>query len=315
MRLGDSDIVRIALIPSQEGYTVTAEFTEHQTVTSTVNMRRPSGYDLSAVARLDGDRLSISLLLRWTPAEGVGSIRESIIFSRSLNVMVNALLGMTTAQATSTGLVGLALGGGLSALALASRRRAQRPVVQSHAPNPDLVIEPQPGLHIQPDEAALLRTLFRRYARLVIENEFRSGYSGARTLLALPVRADGRADAYTIAKIGSRDAIQREFENYETFVKDTLPPITARIQEPPVTVSPPGQRIILSLSKDNSLTQKHINRAVLRYTFIGEPGHNPISLREALLANPDPACCQRTTCWSQQRVRGRRSMQARQREI
>jgi len=43
-----------------------------------------------------------------------------------------------------------------------------------------------------------LQTLFRRYARLVIEGEFRSAYSGARTLLALPVRADGRVDAYTI---------------------------------------------------------------------------------------------------------------------
>ena len=121
-------------------------------------------------------------------------------------------------------------------MALFSRRRPVRALLQSAALNPDLVIEPRPGLRIQPAEEALLKTLFRRYARLVVESEFLSGYSGARTLLALPIRADGRADAYTIAKIGDQESIRREFENYETFVKDTLPPITARIQEPPVTL-------------------------------------------------------------------------------
>jgi hypothetical protein len=124
--------------------------------------------------------------------------------------------------------------------------------------------------------------MFRRYSRLVLEAEFRSGYSGARTFLALPVRADGRADAYTIAKIGERQSIQREFENYETFVKDTLPPITARIQELPITLPSP---VVRSSGTGDGLRA----RAALRYTFIGEPGRSPTSLREALLANPDPS--------------------------
>ena len=54
MRLGDSDIVRLALIPAQEGYVVSAEFPEHETITRTVRVRRPGGYDLAAIARLDG---------------------------------------------------------------------------------------------------------------------------------------------------------------------------------------------------------------------------------------------------------------------
>ena len=131
-------------------------------------------------------------------------------------------------------------------------------------------------MQLQADEEGLLRALFRRYGRLVVQSEFRSGYSGARTLLTLPVRDDGRADAYTIAKIGDCASILREFQNYEAYVKDTLPPITARIQEPPVSVRA-GKS----------------SRAVLRYTFIGEAGHNPISLREALLVTPDPALLDR----------------------
>ncbi len=91
--------------------------------------------------------------------------------------------------------------------------------------------------------------------------------------MVLPVLADGRTDAHTIAKMGERLSIEREFQNYEAFVKDTLPPVTARIQEPPATLAPAG------------IT----SQAVLRYTFIGQPGHAPTSLREALLNNPDPA--------------------------
>ena len=70
----------------------------------------------------------------------------------------------------------------------------------------------------------------------MIENEFLSGYSGARTFLVRPIRPDGCADALTIVKMGPREAIRQEFENYESFVKDRLPPVTARIQRPPVTL-------------------------------------------------------------------------------
>jgi len=129
----------------------------------------------------------------------------------------------------------------------------------------------------------LLRALFSRYGRLVVEAEFRSGYSGARTFLAHPVRPDGRADAYTIAKVGEAGAIQREYDNFETFVKDTLPPITARIQAPPVATSTQ-----LARGRAGALPLPAAG-AALRYTFIGEPGQSPTSLRQALLARPDPA--------------------------
>lgn len=305
MRLGDSDIIRLSIMPTQEGYTLTLEFPEHTALTRTVDVRRHPGYDLSVVARLDGvgfdlspqgeqinalppgeevtwrwtltpraagqQRASVSLILRWTPQAGTaGSVRESLIYSKGININVTALLGMTTAQAAANGFVGLLLGGGMGMLAVVSRRRVILPSpLRTSAPNEALVIEPSPGLDLPAEDEALTRALFRRYARLVIQSEFRSGYSGARTLLALPVRADGRADAHTIAKLGDAVSIRREYNNYEAFVKDTLPPITARIQEPPTRVR--GGR-----------------RAALRYTFIGEPGHDPVSLRDALLAHADP---------------------------
>ncbi len=312
MRLGDSDVVRLSLIPSKDGYTVTTEFPEHTTVTNTVAVARPGGYDLSGVALLEGvgftispeserafglppgetvtwrwtltplapgqHRLAITLWLRWTPlASAGGSIRESQVYSKGFNVEVTSFAGMTRGQAMLSGLIGLIFGGGLSLMALTYRVRAARPALQVLTPNPSLVIEPHPNIDLHPPERSLLQVLFRRYARLVIESEFRSGYSGARTLLALPIHADGRADAHTIVKIGERGAIRREFENYERFVKDTLPPITARIQEAPVTLP------------STPHTSRFMPQAALRYTFIGEPGRPPLSLREALLSNPDPA--------------------------
>jgi len=215
------------------------------------------------------------VILRWTPDDGSAHVQESQAFSRGLSMQVDSVLGMTTSQASAAGLLGLVLGSSVGALALVTRRShgVALDVTKAVRPNGSLAIEPQPGIRLTDDEQQMLRTLFRKYARVSVEREFRSGYSGARTLLCLPVRSDGRSDAYTIAKMGERLSIEREFGNYETFVKDTLPPVTARIQEPPVTQMPIGVS----------------SQAVLRYTFIGEPGQMPKSLRESLLADPDPA--------------------------
>ena len=315
MRLGDSDIVRIALVPSVNGYTVTTEFPGNTTVTRTVEVERPQNYEVFAVGQLDGagfeispaaewskallpgqlvdwrwtirpnaagqHRLALVLKLRWVPTgvpadQVADQTREADLFTKGMTVQVSSVmgLGLSTAQASSTGLVGLLIGSGLGLFGLAFRRAPQikATLAQVVNPNASLKIEPHAKMQLAGDEIALLRTLFAKYDRIVLENEFRSGYSGARTFLVHPIHADGRADAFTIAKMGSRASIQREFDNYQRFVKDTLPPITARIQEPPVTAPAP-------LNRDD--------KAVLRYTFIGEQGRMPVSLREALLAEPE----------------------------
>lgn len=313
MRLGDSDIVRLTLVPSSVGFTLVTEYPEHQTVTQTVTVNRQAGYDLFAVARLDGpgfeitppgdqtqflaqnqpvswrwsltprhagrQRAALSLNLRWLPQAGSSAAPRSVtIYSTGLEVQVHSFLGMTRSQAFAAAVASLIFGGSLGLTALVLRPApATRVRLHRLAPNSSVIIEQPAGLDLPPTVLTLLQTLFNRYQRLVVEQEFLSGYSGARTLLVLPVRADGRADAYTIAKIGQRSAIQQEFENYETFVKDTLPPITARIQRPPVaSKSPAGGRL-----------------AALQYTFIGQPGKAPVSLRQELLLRPDPAWLRR----------------------
>lgn len=316
LRLGDSDTVRLALIPSPAGYTVNTEFPDHITITQTVTVQRPAGYDLFAAASLVGvgfdlspsgelerqlplgervtwhwsitprshgqQRISISVLLRWRPMPGTdGTTHESDIYSRSLTINVVSFFGLTRGQAMTGGLFGLVFGGSIGLFALASPSRPRRAGLKTQAPNQRLAIESRPGIEIRPYEQSLLRALFNRYGRVSIESEFLSGYSGARTYLAVPIRPDGRADAYTIVKIGDRETIQREYENYETFVKDSLPPITARIQHAPV--------ILPTYGFGQAGAGGSQNRAAVQYTFIGAPGLTPTSLRQALLAKPDPA--------------------------
>jgi len=305
MYLGDSDVIRLSLIPHEEGYKIQTDFPGHQVDTQPVDVPRPAGYQLVALARLDGvgfdlapageqlglvtigepvswrwtiaprqpgqQRLSISLTLRWEPlSTETGPRLESLVYARALDVRVRSFLGLTRRQALMAGVFGLLFGSGLSLFALVFPLRPAAAKIRVDRPNDALQIELQTDIQLIPAESVLLRTLFNRYTRLVIEHEFLSGYSGARTFLALPVRSDGRTDAYTIVKISEAPDILREYHNYEDYVKVTLPPVTARIQGAPVMI-------------------KGGEKAALQYTFIGEPGTTPVSLRQALLKEANPA--------------------------
>jgi hypothetical protein len=311
MRLGESDVVRLSLVPHDEGYVVTTEFGEHQTITQTVAVVRPPGLELLALARLDAagfelepsaeqmrrlppsqpvtwrwslqpegpgqHRLILSLRLRWVSTRNPAvAVQEVALYDRALTIQVRSLFGLTAREVMALGVAGVAFGSTLS-LPLAAHwlRGARRPPLQVLKPNPAVAIERPPGLALNPAETELLSALFARYQRLVLTAEFHSGYSGARTLLARPVQPGGQADAPAIVKLGDVDAIQQEYRNYETYVKVTLPPVTARIQAPPVRAAPHA-----------GLPSR---LAALRYTFLGAPGQPPLSLREALLAEPDPA--------------------------
>ncbi|GAB4580472.1 MAG: hypothetical protein Fur0022_32130 [Anaerolineales bacterium] len=232
-------------------------------------------------------RLSLSLLLRWQPLEG-GKAREAVIYSKGLTVQIVEAQPQPDlrmmAMVCGGAFFSVGLGVGVWMIARPRRRVKQN----GFAPDPfaptagegvreilspvdgvpsAIRIEPPSGVSLSSTETALLSSLFARYARLVIEREFLSGYSGARTFLALPVRPDSRVDAHTIVKIADQRSIRREYENYENFVKNTLPPATARIQQPPVRLD---------------------GLAALQYTFLGHAGYTPTSLRQALLENPDP---------------------------
>jgi hypothetical protein len=60
IRLGESDVVRLTLIPTSKSYLLVTEYPEHQTITQTVPIQRASGNDLFAAARLDGVGFTVS---------------------------------------------------------------------------------------------------------------------------------------------------------------------------------------------------------------------------------------------------------------
>lgn len=301
MRLGDSASVRFSLVPSAEGYTLTTGTSGSQVLTQTLVVRRLAGYDVEAVAELSGvafdiapaqpvsvplplgepatwrwtvkprtpgtHLLTIDVRLRWVPlAEANRAPRTAQIWSRPMRLEVITLAGLSTGWVWLVGFGGVAVGALLSGWAI-GRWPWRRIRFNRH-----LHLETPAGLSLTPPETRLLQTVFAAYTRALIATEFRSGYSGARTLLAVPVRADGRADAPAILKLGPRADIVREYHNYITFVQHTLPPITARLEGAPA---------------------EHGALAAVRYTFVGQAGRVPISLRAALQATPDPRWLQR----------------------
>ena len=310
MQSGESNTIRLTLIPTTEGYTITQEYADNQVESSALHIPRVEGYELWAASILSGtgfvidpggkqeqwlpvdqpvtwrwsvtplqvgkQRLAVELWLHWKPLDRfAGYPREYVAYSKSLDIQVNSFLGLDRSQAFIIGVAGLFLGSSLSLAAVTLKPRRQRKPLRVLAPNQSLKIETKQAIELSKPEVELLSVLFQRYERLVIESEFLSGYSGARTFLSLPVQANGRADAFTIAKIGEAGAMIREFDNYEIFVKNTLPPITARIQHTPVTVAEKGKNQPSRL-------------AALQYTFIGEQGILPTSLRQVLLLDPRP---------------------------
>src|SRR6185436_14720819 len=192
MRLGDSDLIRLSLIPSENGYVITTEFPEHQTITNTLSVARPGGYALSALARLESvgfeispagnqaqslplneittwrwtltprtagqQRLFITVLLRWTPTEDtLSSVQEKTIYSKGLTIQVTSFLGLATGQVTTASLVGLTFGATLSLPLALYALRPRRKHLQTLAPNTTLTLEQPTALHLSRLELSLLR--------------------------------------------------------------------------------------------------------------------------------------------------------------
>lgn len=303
MRLGDSDIIRLSLIPTSGGYTPQLEFEDHELEVEAEEIPYISGFDAFAIARMDavgfefspeGDqerrimpgqilnwrwsispqnpgthRLSLQMRIRWVPIDN-GRIKELPLWDRGFEINVNAPFGVSASQARILGMLGILIGGTmvLPLAQFAVKRRLEKAWasrVRQLSPNRALEIDTSPGIDLSTEERTLLEAVYHRYSRLHVQTRFSSGYSGARTFLVQPVWADGRTDAYAIVKIGALGEIKAEFANYESFVRHTLPPITSRVQGPPVVV------------QDES-------SAALEYTFVGLPGVTPTSFRTFALA-------------------------------
>lgn len=126
------------------------------------------------------------------------------------------------------------------------------------------------GEIIPTDRQRILQQMFRKYDNVRIERVFTEGFSGSSVMLARPMHGDGRADARVVVKIDDKHAIRWEKQRYDSYVKDRLPPRTARIEGEPIM--PEGLSI-----------------GGIKYTFLkAREEESPTDLREYLAAN-DPA--------------------------
>jgi len=133
---------------------------------------------------------------------------------------------------------------------------------------------PQPYVHVEFSSAfdytnslnhehlLILRRMFHNYSRIRIESRLTGGYSGALVLVVTPIHADSREDAAIVVKIDDQESILDEERRYETHIRGTLPPLTARLENKPVT--PEGSSL-----------------AGLGYSIVAKPGKAPQDLRAA----------------------------------
>lgn len=118
------------------------------------------------------------------------------------------------------------------------------------------------GVTLNAEELEVIRQMFPGHGRVVIDRQLHGGYSSARVLVATPYQPDGRAMATVVVKLADRQAILYEKMRFDSFVRDTLPPTTARVVGNPTLV----EKSTLS---------------GLKYTFIREPGApGPIDLAD-----------------------------------
>jgi len=84
---------------------------------------------------------------------------------------------------------------------------------------------------VDEDHLFVLRRMFFGYSRIRVEHQLMGGYSEALLLVVTPVQADSIEDASVVVKIDRADIILDEAQRYENHVKNTLPPLTARIED------------------------------------------------------------------------------------
>lgn len=83
------------------------------------------------------------------------------------------------------------------------------------------------------EQSFILRRMFYDYMQIRVERFLTGGYTSAVLVITTPIHMDGREDASVVVKIGQSDNILDEAQRYERFVKSTLPPLTARIEDTP----------------------------------------------------------------------------------
>lgn len=110
------------------------------------------------------------------------------------------------------------------------------------------------------DVTFILRRMFHGYTEIRVETRLTGGFTNSELLVVTPIMVDGNDAVSVVVKVGLTDAIQDEWQRYDRYVRDKLPPLTAR---------PDGRPI----APDTS------DIAGLKYTFLGGTEGNPIDMR------------------------------------
>ena len=127
-----------------------------------------------------------------------------------------------------------------------------------------VTIEFAPGFDdagkLSEDHLFILRRMFYGYSRARLERRLTGGYTPAMILVVTPIQGDSVEDAAVVVKIDHADTILDEAQRYETHIKNSLPPLTARLEDKPTAA-------------------ETSDAAGLKYTFIAENDNNASDLR------------------------------------
>ncbi|MBC8100510.1 MAG: hypothetical protein H7Y11_13790 [Armatimonadetes bacterium] len=85
--------------------------------------------------------------------------------------------------------------------------------------------------HLDKAYMVVIKRMFHGYARVRIERQLAGGYTKARLYVITPIQMDNLQHTPVVVKIGRTADIQDEAQRYESHVKNTLPPFTARLEE------------------------------------------------------------------------------------
>jgi hypothetical protein len=147
------------------------------------------------------------------------------------------------------------------------RQRARSREFNAQVPQTFVTVEFAPTFmgELSKDQLFVLRAMFRSYARIRVEAQLVGGYTQAIVLAVTPIHADNREDAALVVKIGHTDDILDEAQRYESYVRNTLPPLTARLEDKPTAPDT-------------------CDLAGLKYTLLTDDEGKPTNLHTALLA-------------------------------
>jgi hypothetical protein len=79
----------------------------------------------------------------------------------------------------------------------------------------------------------ILQRMFHGYEKIRIERQLSGGYSRAQLFVVTPIQLNDIEYAPVVVKIARTHDIADEARRYDSYVKSTLPPLTARLEERP----------------------------------------------------------------------------------